>query len=113
MRFSTMWKNEKTADVYISDDRKTVEINRYTEVPYKQPFNGTRLDLDRVYSFLKGRCYEDGRDGLDEILAKAGLTSNDPWKWNRLTHGVTWEDFIWIKWEGEDRLRWEDVRVRE
>jgi len=37
------------------------------------------------------------------------MKSNDPWEWNRKTHGVTWEDFFWIKFDGES-ISWEDVR---
>ena len=67
--------------------------------------------MKRVYDFLKSRCYEDERADLKEILDQAGLKSNNPWKWARITHGVTYEDFFWIKFDGEI-LTWEEVKIR-
>ena len=41
-----------------------------------QPFGGSKLDLERVYNFLKSRCYEDERDGLEEILQNLRLATS-------------------------------------
>lgn len=110
--FVVMHRNTPVANVRVSDDRKEVNIQKLVPDSIMQPFGGTDLSLNRVYNFLKSRCYEDNRSGLDEILVQANLTSNDPWKWNKITHGVTWEDELWIKYENED-LDWEDVRWRK
>ncbi len=110
--FTVMHKDQAVAEVFISDDRKQVTINKLVPDSIIQPFGGSDLSLHRVYGFLKSRCYEDGRVDLKEILRQAGLTENDPWKWNRITHGVMWEDEMWIRFENEE-LRWEDVRWRK
>ena len=49
---------------------------------------------------------------LAEILKEAGMSSNNPWEWVRLTHGVTWHDHIWILFDDE-KLTWEEVRLCE
>lgn len=110
--FTVMHMDTPVANVSVSDDHKLVTIDKLVPDSVIQPFGGNDLSLNRVYRFLKSRCYEDGRIDLPEILAKAGLTSNDPWKWNQITHGVTWEDFLWVKFAGE-QLCWEDVRWRQ
>lgn len=110
--FTVMFQNTPVADVSISDDHKEVHIGKLVPDSIIQPFGGDVLSLDRVYKFLKSRCYEDGRADLEEILSQAHLTSNDPWKWNQITHGVMWDDQIWIRYEGES-LCWEDVRWRK
>ncbi len=107
--FTVMHEDDPVAKVTISDDRKKVQIEKIIPDSIIQPFGGTDLSLNRVYSFLKSRCYEDGRADLQEILNQAGLKENNPWKWNQLTHGVTWEDNLWIKFEGEE-INWENVR---
>ena len=109
--FTVMHRNREVAEVFVSDDRKEVTGKKLVPDSLVQPFGGTDLSLHRVYGFLKSRCYEDGRADLPEILRQANLTSNDPWEWNRITHGVTWEDEIWIRFENET-LSWEDVRWR-
>jgi len=109
MEFTVMCADKPVAEVYISEDKKEVKINRLVPDSIEQPFGGDKLDLERVYRFLKSRCYEDGRADLKEILAQAGMSSNNPWEWVKITHGVTWEDFFWIRFPGET-LTWEDVR---
>ena len=107
-----MHRNDPVAEVFVSDDHKQTKIIKLVPDSVIQPFGGDNLSLDRIYTFLKSRCYEDGRADLDEILRQANLSSNNHWEWNRITHGVTWEDQLWIKFEGE-KICWEDVRWRE
>ena len=58
--FTVMYKNEEAAFVHISADHKEVSIKKYISDGIKQPFSGNKLDLERVYTFLKDRCFEDG-----------------------------------------------------
>lgn len=76
-----------------------------------QPFCGDNIHAKRLYDFLKDRCYDDKRSDLPDILAAHGMTTNDPYTWCRKTHGVTYEDFFWIKYDDEE-IEWKDVRVR-
>lgn len=110
--FTVMHMNMPVTKVNISDDRKVVSVEKLVPDSIIQPFGGNDLSINRVYEFLKSRCYEDNRADLKDILQQAELTSNDPWKWNKITHGVMWDDQIWIKFEGEE-LCWEDVRWRK
>ena len=110
--FTVLYKNEEVTKVHVSADHKEVSINKLIPDGIKQPFNGNKLDLERVYDFLKDRCFEDGCSNLECILKNVGLNSNNPWEWNRKTHGVTWEDYFWIKFDGEN-ITWEDVKWRD
>lgn len=107
--FTVLYKNTPVAHVYVSDNHKETIIEKFIPDGIMQPFSGTKLDLERIYTFLKDRCYEDSYAGLEEILKLQNMTSNNPWEWNRKTHGVTWEDFFWIRFDGENLL-WEDVK---
>ncbi|MCD8019660.1 MAG: hypothetical protein LUF92_08815 [Clostridiales bacterium] len=107
--FTVMFQDTEVAKVTL-DKKKTI-IEKYVPDSYCQPFGGPRQDRLRVYEFLESRCYENERGDLKEILEQASLTSNNPWEWVRITHGVTWEDFFWIRFPGEN-LKWKDVRVR-
>ena len=109
--FTVMHKNEEVAQVRVSSDHKNVSIEKLVPDGMKQPFGGNKLDIERVYNFLKERCYEDGYADLKNVLAKFDMESNNPWEWNRKTHGVTWEDYFWVKFEDEE-LVWEDVKWR-
>lgn len=109
--FTVMHEDTEVAKVSISDDRKEVAVQKLVPDSIIQPLGGSNHSLERIYGFLKSRCYEDGRVDLKEILKQAGMTSNNPWEWNRITHGVMWDDKIWIRFE-EENLSWEDVRWR-
>lgn len=111
MFFTVMHKNLPVAEITISDDKKKVHIKKLVSDSLYQPFGGDKLDLERVYNFLKSRCYEDGRADLRQILAEAGMTENNPWEWVKITHGVTYDDFFWIRFEDE-QITWEDVSIR-
>ncbi len=114
--FSVLWKNEVVADVSIAeakDGLKTLRfIKRYSEDVGKQPFGGKRLNLERVYEFLENRWFESGRPDLAQQLEYLGLSEYNPWEIVKRTHGVMFEDFIWIRFEGET-LVWEDVKIRD
>lgn len=110
--FSVMFKNEKVADVKLAGIHDT-QIQRYTAVFYKQPFSYTgKNDFLAVQDFLASRCYENSRADLHEILEAFGLECNDPWRWVQISHGVTYDDFWWIRFPGET-LTWEEVKIRE
>lgn len=110
--FTVMHQNEPVARVEISDDHKDTKIEKIIPDSVFQPFGGNDLSPERVYQFLKSRCYEDGRADLKDILEQAGLKENNPWEWNRITHGVVWEDDLWIRFDGEE-IDWENVRWRK
>ena len=113
--FSVLWKNEVVAEVSVTEDEKGFKtlnyIKRYTEDIAKQPFGGDRLDLPRVYEFLENRWFERARADVPEQLEYLGLTEYNPWEIVKKTHGVMFEDFIWIRFEGEN-ITWEDVKIR-
>lgn len=48
---------------------------------------------------------------LKQYLEDLGLDEYNPYEIVRLTHGVMWEDNMWLKFPGED-VSWKDVRVR-
>ena len=109
--YHVMLKDTPVAKVTLRDDRKEIRYEKYIPDGPFQPFSGEKLDLERFYSFLKSRCYEDGRADLKAILAKAHFQDNDPYEWVRLTHGVTYDDFFWIRIDDEPCV-YEEVRLR-
>lgn len=106
--FSLLFKDEVVADVHIDTDKKESSILRYT-MSRHQMFMCDRQDIDYIYMLLKDRCFDDGRPDLPQILAAHGLSSNDAYEWCRRTHGVSYNDFWWLRFPGEE-LTWDDVK---
>ncbi len=110
--YHIMHRDTPVADVYLSSDHKTIRLKKLVPDGIKQPFSGDIFNLERFYRFLKDRCYEDGRADLKEILAQANMSTNNPWEWVIVSHGVTWEDYFWVK-INDEQVTWKEVRVRE
>ena len=92
-------------------------VIKYIEDSPMQPFCGItdassrQAMTNRFFGFLESRCYENNRADLPYILKQAGLTSNNPYEWIHVCHGVTWEDFFWVRFDDEE-IAWDDVRIR-
>lgn len=109
--YHVMLCDEPVADVSLSSDKKQIRFKKWKTDGIEQPFSGDQLTLERFYRFLKSRCYEDHRADLPEILQKAHFLDNNPYDWVRLTHGVTYDDFFWIRLD-QETISWDDVRIR-
>ncbi len=115
--YHIMYMDTPVADVIMDGNGLVSRIVKYVPDSPMQPIWGDTGNMsksaltNRFYVFLKSRCYEDSRADLPEILRQAGLESNNPYEWVRVSHGVTWEDFFWVK-INEENLQWSDVRVR-
>lgn len=106
--FDVMWQDELIASVAITENRKKIEVKKYSEELAKQPFWGGKVDLFRIYNFLEDRCYEMGRPDMPEILKQMNLKEYNPWEMVKITHGRIYEDCLWLRFPGET-LTWKDV----
>ena len=107
--FEVFWKDEITARVYVKSGK--VQVARYCEHPVKQLFakeQMTRYQLNRIFEM---RCFEKGRGDIHEILKNLGLTEYNPYEIVRKTHGVSYNDYIWFRFPGEN-ITARDVLVR-
>lgn len=107
--FEVYWKDEITARVYVK--KKEVIISRYSENPGKQLFAEKKMTRYQLGKILEMRCWEKGRADINEILKHLGLTEYNPYEIVRKTHGVSYNDFIWFRFPGEN-LTSKDVLVR-
>ena len=57
MEFTVLHMDEPVAHVWVSEDHTQVKIEKLIPDGLKQPFCGDKLDIFRVYQFLKDRCY--------------------------------------------------------
>lgn len=55
-------------------------------------------------------CFEEGNADKEFFLKVLGLDEYNPWDIVPLTHGVMLEDFLWVRFKGQENLTWEEVR---
>lgn len=109
IKFDVMFKDEKVASIAVKDNDVYVSI--YTDIRYKQPFNKI-VSLEYIERFLEDSCIPRNRQNINEVLGNLGLENYDVIEILKKTHGVSFDDFWWIKFENEG-LNWKDVKVRE
>lgn len=107
--FEVYWKDEITARVYVKE--KDVIVSKFTDHPLKQLFAEKKMTRYQLNQILELRCWERGRADINDLLKNIGLTEYNPQEIVRKTHGVSFNDFIWIRFPGE-KLTSKDVLVR-
>lgn len=107
--FEVYWKDEITARVYVKE--KDVIVSRFTEHPLKQLFAENKMTRYQLNRILELRCWDRGRADINDLLKNIGLTEYNPQEIVRKTHGVSFNDYIWIRFPGE-KLTSKDVLVR-
>lgn len=107
--FEVLWEDEITAKVVVEGAK--VKVTRYIEHPVKQLFASDVMTRYQLNQILELRCWERGRPDIYEILERLGLKGYNPYEIVKRTHGVSWNDYIWFRFPGEN-LTSKDVLVR-
>lgn len=113
LRFSIMWKNDKMADVVMNQNTCKVSVKKYSEHPLHQPFHMRNIGVRNIYDFVKRRVFEESRPDKAELLSHLNLKEYNPYAIVRRTHGVSYDDYLWIKFEDDTDLTWEKVHIRD
>ena len=100
LKFSVYWEDELVAKVNV--ENTTAFITRFILHPVKQIFWADNMNIVQLSDVLESRCWERNRDDIDIILKNLGLKSYDPLEIVKRTHGVSFNDFLWIQFEGEN-----------
>lgn len=108
LKFSTYWKNDLVAKVSVQG--VDVDVTRFVLHPVKQIFYADRLNVFQLSQIFEDRCWERGRADINEILRKLGLKYYDPLEIVKKTHGVSYNDFLWFQFMGEN-FRYEDMKT--
>ena len=108
--FEVYWKDDITARVYVKG--KNVTVSRFTDNPGKQLFSEKKMTRYQLGKIFEMRCWEKERADINEILENLGLKEYNPYEIVRKTHGVSYNDYIWFRFPGEE-LSSKDVLVRD
>lgn len=108
--FEVFWKDELSARVSVGKSR--VHVSRYIKHPIHQIFSDEIISRNQLNEVLKLRCFEEGRSDCAAKLKALGLSEYNPLEIVKKTHGVSFNDYIWIRFPGE-RLTSKDVLVRD
>ncbi|MCD8152612.1 MAG: hypothetical protein LUD71_06030 [Clostridiales bacterium] len=106
--FEVFWKDEITARVHVQGSR--VKVSRFTEHPLKQLFASTSMTRHQLNHIFELRCWDRNRADIQDILNRLGINEYNPREIVQKTHGVSYNDFIWFRFSGEE-LTSKDVLI--
>ena len=107
--FETYWKDEITARVRVQG--AGIFVSRYTDHPIKQLFAAEKMTRFQLMQILEMRCWDRNREDIQEILMHFGLKEYNPYEIVKKTHGVSYNDYNWFRFPGENICS-RDVLVR-
>lgn len=107
--FDVLWRDILAHTIRIEGSEVT--ITHHTKDKAAIQFWFDEVTLEEVLTFLRDRCFPETRDGKERILEALGLESYNIWDILEIKHGVMYDDFVWIRFKGEE-LCWDDVRIR-
>ena len=111
--FYVMWRNEISAKVYVDYKKQKVEIRQYTDDFLARPFlkPDNQVTIDDVIKFIESRVFPEERVNCKQLLKDWGMKYYNPLRIVKKTHGLMMDDFIWIKFRGED-IKYENIKIR-
>lgn len=107
LAFDFMWRDEVSTHVEFKNNKVVYE--NFTSDVARQAFSDSfTVDKHSLDEFIESRCFSRHNGQCKEILRQLNIQFYDPYTICRQLHGVSTEDFCWIRFDGET-LTWNDV----
>ncbi|BCG56777.1 hypothetical protein [Paenibacillus sp. URB8-2] len=113
LQFEVLEHDQVIAKVKLDYTKQSVEVWQDNEVsPVFLPFPGKQKVLvSDVLDFFESRCLPRTRHHIKKILQSLELSDYVPTDIVKQTHGVLYDDYVWIRFSGEE-LTCADVHPR-
>lgn len=105
-------KENLVTDIWIENEQ--IKIKRYDNRIGHQLFlmpDTSNITKKEFLEIMELRAIPKTRDGIERILNYLGLEKYDLMKLLRKTHGVSGNDFLWLRFDNEN-ICYNDVKVR-
>lgn len=110
LEFLCFWDDEPVA--FVKANHNKAKVQRFTFHPVKQIFYDDEMDVFKLSTILETRCWQRDCRNIDNYLKKLDIPYYDPLAIVKKTHGVSYNDFLWFRFNGEN-LTWKDVAPRK
>ena len=79
----------------------------------KESFTRTEVTYKDLEEFFEDRCFPRERQNAKELLKGIGLDYYDPEAICRKTHGMQFDDFMWMQFSDEPQVKYSDIKIRD
>lgn len=110
--FKTYVQERLTAEVFVNGE--SVTFKNYGDDPLWLPFGvKTSATYKDLLAFYEERCFPRERANCKTVLKSIGLDYYDPELICRKTHGLQFDDFLWIQFSDEPQVEYKDIKLRD
>lgn len=101
-----------TCEVFVNEC--SVTFNNYINDPLYLPFGvRTSATYEDLLEFYEDRCFPKERANCKTVLKTLGLDVYDVEQICRKTHGLQFDDFIWLQFSDESQVEYKDIKLRD
>ena len=105
-------KMDKVCDIVVNTSGLT--YTTYTDNPINLPFGvnktPTLKDLDE---YFEERCFPRERENCKQILQALDIPTYEPELICRKTHGLQFDDFLWLQFSDEPQVTYDEIKLRD
>ena len=108
-----MYKDELVAKYTLDSLKNKVYIEQVRNKFLDRNFgNNTVINMQEFDHFLESRCFPRQRQSCKEVLESLKLETYDPLAICLRTYGRQWDDYYWLKQEGEE-ISYASIKLRD
>ena len=117
-----MFNTDYVVEVYLKEDliskifvsNNNVTFENYIENTLWLPFGVNKTaTVDDLEEFYEDRCFPKERANCKELLRDLGLDCYEPELICRKTHGLQFDDFLWLQFSDEPKVEWHSIKLRD
>jgi len=112
VKFDYMHKDVCVATVTYDPVTKVGRTVLYSADSYDRPTQSDSPTWDDIMKFFEERSFERGRGDIKKVLKSLDVDFYDPYLIVQKTRGQLWDDFYWIRFEG-DTAKYDDIKLRD
>lgn len=117
-----MFNTDYVVEVYLKEDliskifvnNYNVTFENYIKNPLWLPFGvKKKVTLNDLEEFYEERCFPRERVNCKELLRDLGLDCYEPELICRKTHGLQFDDFLWLQFSDEKKVTYQEIKLRD
>lgn len=106
------YKTELITEIHVKGTEVTFE--NHSDLDFLTAFGvRTKVTYADLLEFYEARCFPRERVNARGLIKALGLDYYDPEMICRKTHGMQFDDFLWLQFSDEPQVKYDDIKLRD